>query len=48
MKARDGVQLLFTGPHEYVFNYGPFLSSLKVALSAIALNLFRTQGLEPI
>lgn len=48
MKARDGVQLLFTGQHEYVFSYGPSLSYLKIALSAVALNLFRTQGLEPV
>lgn len=48
MKARDGVHLLFTGQHEYVFSYGPSLSYLKVVLSTVALNLFKTQGLEPV
>lgn len=48
MKARDGVQLLFTGPHEYVFSYGPSLSYLKVVLSTVALNLFSLQGLTAI
>lgn len=47
MKARDGVHLLFTGQHEYVFSYGPSLSHLKVVLSTVALNLFRTQGMAP-
>ncbi|MCS6291218.1 MAG: hypothetical protein H8K10_19930 [Nitrospira sp.] len=48
MKARDGVQLLFAGQHEYIFSYGPSLSYLKIALPAVALNLFRTQGVEPV
>lgn len=48
MRARDGVQLLFTGPHEYVFSYGPSPSCLKVVLPTVALNLFRIQGLEPV
>lgn len=48
MKARDGVQLLFAGQHEYVFSYGSSFSCLKIALSAVALNLFRTQGVEPV
>lgn len=48
MKAQDGVQLLFAGQHGYVFSYGPCRSYLKIALSAVALNLFRTQGLEPV
>lgn len=48
MRAREGLQLLFTGQHEYVFSYGPSLSYLKVVLSTVALNLFRTQGLEPV
>lgn len=47
MKARDGVQLLFTGQHEYVFSYGPSLSHLKVILSTVAINLFRVQGIHP-
>jgi hypothetical protein len=47
MKAREGVQLLFTGQHEYVFSYGPSLSHLKVILSTVAINLFRTQGIPP-
>ena len=47
MKARDRVQLLFTGQHEYVFSYGPSLSHLKVVLSTVAMNLFRTQGMPP-
>lgn len=47
MKARDGVQLLFTGQHEYVFSYGPSLSHLKVILSTVAINLFRVQGIPP-
>lgn len=47
LRARDGMQLLFTGQHEYVFSYGPSLSYLKIVLSTVALNLFRTQGLEP-
>ena len=47
MKARNGVQLLFTGQHEYVFSYGPSLSHLKVVLSMVAINLFRTQGMAP-
>ena len=47
MKARDGVQLLFTGQHEYVFTYGPSLSYLKIVLSTVALNLFKVQGLAP-
>ncbi len=47
MKARDGLQLLFTGQHEYVFSYGPSLSHLKVILSAVAINLFRVQGIHP-
>ena len=46
MKARDGVQLLFTGQHEYVFSYGPSLSHLKIVLSTVAINLFRTQGMS--
>ena len=48
MKARDGVQLLFTGQHEYVFSYGPSLSCLKVVLSTVALNLFTVQGVTPV
>ena len=48
MRARDGMQLLFTGQHEYVFSYGPSLSYLKIVLSTVVLNLFRTQGLEPV
>ncbi len=47
MKARDGVHLMFTGQHEYVFTYGPSLSYLKIVLSTVALNLFRVQGLTP-
>ncbi|HMZ53924.1 MAG TPA: hypothetical protein PKJ04_03890 [Nitrospira sp.] len=47
MKARDGVQLLFTGQHEYLFSYGPSLSHLKVVLSTVAINLFRVQGIAP-
>ena len=47
MKARDGVQLLFTGQHVYVFSYGPSLSHLKVILSTVAINLFRVQGIHP-
>ena len=47
MKARNGVQRLFTGQHEYVFSYGPSLSHLKVVLSMVAINLFRTQGMAP-
>ena len=48
LKAQQGLQLLFTGQHEYVFSYGPSLSYLKVVLSTLALNLFRGQGLTPI
>ena len=48
MRARDGVQLLFTGQHEYVFSYGPSLSCLKVVLSTVALNQFRVQGLTSV
>ena len=48
MKARDGVRLLFSGQHEYVFSYGPSLSYLKVVLSTVALNLFRVQGVSPV
>ncbi len=47
MKARNGVRLLFSGQHEYVFSYGPTLSSLKIILPTVALNLFREQGLTP-
>lgn len=47
MKAREGVHLLFSGQHEYVFSYGPSLSYLKIVLSTVALNLFRGQGLTP-
>ena len=48
MRAREGLQLLFSGQHEYVFSYGPSLSYLKVVLSTVALNLFSTHGLEPV
>ncbi|MBI4002725.1 MAG: hypothetical protein HY348_13205 [Nitrospira defluvii] len=48
MKARNGVQLLFSAQHEYVFSYGPSLSYLKVVLSTVALNLFRVQGLTAV
>ena len=48
MRAREGLQLLFSGQHEYVFSYGPSLSYLKVVLSTVALNLFSTQGLKPV
>ena len=48
MRAREGLQLLFSGQHEYVFSYGPTLSYLKVVLSTVALNLFSTHGLEPV
>ena len=48
LKAQQGLQLLFTGQHEYVFSYGPSLSYLKVVLPTIALNLFRGQGLTPV
>jgi hypothetical protein len=48
VKAKQGLQLLFTGQHEYVFSYGPSLSYLKVVLSTVALNLFSGQGLPPI
>lgn len=48
VKAQEGLRLLFTGQHEYVFNYGPSLSYLKVVLSTVALNLFRGQGLTPV
>ncbi len=47
MKARDGVQLLFAGPQEYTFSYGPSLSYLKVVLSTVTLNLFKVHGLAP-
>jgi hypothetical protein len=47
-KAREGVRLLFAGQQEYVFSYGPSVSSLKIVLSAVALNLFRAQGLVPV
>ena len=47
-KAREGVRLLFAGQHEYVFSYGPSVSSLKIVLSAVALTLFRAQGLAPV
>lgn len=45
MKAREGVQLLFTAQHDYVFSYGPSLSYLKVVLPTIVLNVFTVQGL---
>ncbi len=48
MHARDGVQLLFAGHHEYVFTYGPSPSCLKVVLSAAVLNLFRTHAMTPV
>ena len=48
MRAREGLQLLFSGQHEYVFSYGPSLSYLKVVLSMVALNPFSTQGLKPV
>ncbi|MCE3221904.1 MAG: hypothetical protein K0S58_84 [Nitrospira sp.] len=48
LKALQGVQLLFAGKQAYVFGYGPSLSSLKVVLSTVALNLFRGQGVPPI
>ena len=48
MRAREGLQLLFSGQHEYVFSYGPSLSYLKVVLSTVALKLFSTHGLEPV
>ncbi len=48
MKARDGLQLLFLGQHEYVFSYGPSLSCLKVLLSTVVLNLFSGQGMTPV
>jgi len=48
VRAREGLQLLFSGQHEYVFSYGPSLSYLKVVLSTVALNLFSTHGLEPV
>ena len=47
LKAPQGLQLLFTGPQEYVFSYGPSLSYLKVVLSTVALYLFRGEGLPP-
>jgi hypothetical protein len=47
-KAPQGLQLLFSGQHGYVFNYGPSLSYLKVVLSTVALNLFRGKGLTSI
>lgn len=48
MRAREGLQLLVSGQHEYVFSYGPSLSYLKVVLSTVALSLFSTQGLKPV
>jgi hypothetical protein len=48
LKAREGLQLLFAGQHEYVFSYGPSPSCLKVVLSAAVLNLFRTHGVTPV
>jgi hypothetical protein len=47
MKAQNGLRLLFTGQHEYVFSYGPSVSYLKIVLSTVALNLFNGQGLAP-
>lgn len=47
VKARDGLQLLFVGQHEYVFSYGPSPSCLKVLLSSAVLNVFSEQGMTP-
>lgn len=47
VKARDGLQLLFVGQHEYVFSYGPSPSCLKVLLSSAVLNVFSGQGMTP-
>ncbi len=48
MRAQDGLHLLFTAQHEYVFSYGPSPSYLKIVLSTVALNLFSIQGLSPV
>ena len=47
MSAQEGLQLLFSSHNEYVLSYGPSLSYLKVLLSGVAMNIFKTHGVPP-
>ena len=46
-RLERGCNSSLQGQHEYVFGYGPSLSHLKIVLSTVAINLFRTQGMPP-